>query len=147
MRYAMIERTYAEWMERIGVNEDPRYLMIVRDTRNDIWYAIGKNQFDVITKMNIYIDEGEDGGYRPEYIYDITVPEPDNKLWMALIVEDNKRAITEDNNGLVAFGFEGIPTPAKGYRLEACTRNLKRYSLEFRNEEFSMDDYIEYLSE
>ena len=76
----------------------------------DEWYLIGQKQADLILSLTMAVDGGE--GLRPEYHYDIDRPHTDN-LRARIMIRDERELMVKDQNGLYAFGMDGVEPPAK----------------------------------
>ena len=102
-----LKNTYATLESKLRAGEK-NIRMIARV--EDEWYLISPKQADLIHSLTMAVDSGE--GLRPEYHYDLDCPDTDN-LWAKIMIKDERKLLVEDQNGLYAFGMEGVEPPAK----------------------------------
>ena len=100
-----------KWAKKLR-SGDPDYLMITRV--EDQWYFLTEGRVEQILLLRTAIDEGF--GLRKEYSYNIAVPDTDG-LGFTAIMKEERELLIEDSNGLVAFGIEGVESPANAFFL------------------------------
>ena len=135
-----LNETYDQWMEAVRAGS-AEYIMVARRKRDDLWYLVTAGEAHVISQISIAIDEGDGRDYRLEYAYSDDMHEGNIKLWSGMVICGDK-IIIEDSHGLYAFGFEDIPTPAKGFLIKLHIDELGDMDFEFRNEAFELEDKV-----
>ena len=95
-----------KWAKKLK-DGDSNYMMITRI--EDEWYFLTECRVEPILLLRTAVDGG--AGLRREYSYNIAVPDTDCLKFTAIMKEERELLI-EDGNGLVAFGIEGVKSPA-----------------------------------
>ena len=136
--HEILTNQYNAWIDKL-FEGDPSYTNIIRDTRNGIWYIFNRNTSKIITELKIAIDDGT--GVRPEYSYDINLPEVD-PLASSMVIKDGNKIIMQDSCGINAFGIEGVQAPAKAFyiyvRTSSNTFIYAFYSADEGSEQYSL---------
>ena len=100
-----------KWTKKLK-DGDSNYMMITRI--EDEWYFLTERRVEQILLLRTAADEGF--GLRKEYSYNIAVPDT-NLLKFTVIMKEERELLIEDSNGLVAFGIEGVESPANAFFL------------------------------
>jgi hypothetical protein len=101
-----LKNIHTIWESKLRAGEK-KIMMIVRD--EDDWYLLTEKRAEQILSLAMAIN-GE-AGLRPENIYSIDCPDTDN-LWAKIMIKDERELLVEDQNGLYAFGVDGVEPPA-----------------------------------
>ena len=102
-----LKNTYATLERKLRTGEK-NMRMIARV--EDEWYLVGQKQADLILSLMLAVNGGD--GLHPEYHYDIDRPDADN-LRARIMIRDERELMVKDQNGLHAFGMDGVEPPAK----------------------------------
>ena len=102
-----LKNIYTTWESKLRAGEK-NMRMIARV--EDEWYLVGQKQADLILSLMLAVNGGD--GLHPEYHYDIDRPDADN-LRARIMIRDERELLVEDQNGLYAFGMDGVEAPAE----------------------------------